>query len=145
MLEMAILETQIFWGVCPQTPRNLAPSALVGAIPPPPLLKILDPPLKPHAECSLDGRFVKFCGVHSLGRKQKARNGQLSRSRPIIARFTCERIATLFGEFGERSTKNARISINEEFPKEIREIRKQQWRKPSKKNPMSKPQSSGTD
>ena len=37
----------------------------------------------------LDGRFVRFCGVHRLGRKQKARNGQSSRPRSIIARFTC--------------------------------------------------------
>ena len=39
MLEMAILEAQIFkhfWGACPQNPpRKLAPSALVGAPPPP--------------------------------------------------------------------------------------------------------------
>ena len=40
MLEMAILETQIFKNFCgsmpPDPPRKLAPSALVAALPPPP-------------------------------------------------------------------------------------------------------------
>ena len=50
MLEMAILETQIFKHFCrsmpPDPPRKLGPSAFVGSpSPPAPLLKALDPPL----------------------------------------------------------------------------------------------------
>ena len=47
MLEMAIIETQIFknfWGsISPDLPRKLAPSAFVVT---PSLLKVLDPPLR---------------------------------------------------------------------------------------------------
>ena len=46
MLEMAILETQIFknfWGPAARPLRKLAPSVLIGA-PPPSFLKILNPP-----------------------------------------------------------------------------------------------------
>ena len=60
MLEMAILETQIFKNFCgsmpPDPPRKLAPSALVGA--PPPLLQILDPPLLLHVICDVGVRCI---------------------------------------------------------------------------------------
>ena len=72
----------------------------------------------------LDGRFVRFCGVHRLGRKQKARNGQPSRPRPIIARFTCRADRNTIWRVRREIYKSARIGIKEDLPKEIRETRK---------------------
>ena len=72
----------------------------------------------------LDGCFVGFCGVHRLGRKKKARNGQPSRRRPIIARFTCRADRGTVWRVRREIYKSARISIKEDLPKEIRETRK---------------------
>ena len=65
-----------------------------------------------------DARQIKFCGIHRLGRRRFG-----GRNRPIICRFTCredkERIFR-----AKAKLKNTGITISDDVPEEVREIKK---------------------
>ena len=102
MLKMAIIETQIFkilWGsMPPDLPRKLAPSALDGAPPPPPLTKSWIRPLIVTAALHVNrlksnwtDKFEKTCHIHS----RKNRSGEKSK-RHVLKRAGVDRIAYNF-------------------------------------------------
>ena len=62
---------------------------------------------------------TKFCGVHGLG-KSKQVSG---RSRPIIARFTCQEDRDLVWR-QRYNLKDSRSSLTEDLPQAVRKIRK---------------------
>ena len=64
---------------------------------------------------------IMFCGTHRLGRKK--RSGNLSKPRPIIARFTCRADRDL--AWRQRSNlKGSTVKIAEDLPHNVREIRR---------------------
>jgi len=59
----------------------------------------------------------QFCGVHRLGKQSRGR------PRPIIARFTCRNDRDKVWKM-RRNLKDSTISIGEDLPKRIQEIKK---------------------
>ena len=60
---------------------------------------------------------MKLCGAHRLGKPNR------NRARPLIARFTCRADRERVWKVRHR-LKNSRISMGEDLPKHIQEIRK---------------------
>ena len=60
---------------------------------------------------------MKLCGAHRLGKPNR------NRARPLIARFTCRADRDRVWKARYR-LKNSRISMGEDLPKHIQEIRK---------------------
>lgn len=64
-----------------------------------------------------DARQIKFCGVHRLGRRRPG-----GRNRPIICRFTCREDKDRVFR-AKTKLKNTGITISNDVPEEIREVR----------------------
>ena len=79
-----------------------------------------------------DARQIKFCGVHRLERRRFG-----GRNRSIICRVTCrEDKERLFR--AKARLKNTEITISNDVPEEIREIRKRLLVPTLKESPKSR-------
>lgn len=82
-------------------------------------------------------RHMKFCGIHRLGKLNR------SKTRPLIARFTCRADRDKVWKCRYR-LKNSNISMGEDLPKQIQDIRKKVLIPAMKKIKKDSPQSKAT-
>ena len=80
---------------------------------------------------------MKFCGIHRLGKLNR------SKTRPLIARFTCRADRDEVWKCCYR-LKNSNISMGEDLPKQIQDIRKKVLIPAMKKIKKDSPQSKAT-